>query len=141
MAWFPTWLQPSPQSEKLKEGSFTNIEVTDRTLTPLSKSTPPSPTELQRENSSISPTESQYDMNEEEEQFFRHGPEMAIPMTGATLGFVAGFYTAATRSGLIFMAENAHRRPDTVQGWYFYNKTKVSSKENLKDVKEVEKDN
>lgn len=22
------------------------------------------------------------------------------------------------------MAENAHRRPETVQGWYFYNKTK-----------------
>lgn len=25
---------------------------------------------------------------------------------------------------LVYLAENAHRRPETVQGWYFYNKTK-----------------
>ncbi|UZJ54707.1 hypothetical protein CBS101457_004027 [Exobasidium rhododendri] len=49
---------------------------------------------------------------------------LAIPLTGFTLGFGAGLYGGAKRSSLVFMAENAHRRPDTVQGWFFYNKTK-----------------
>lgn len=62
--------------------------------------------------------------HEREATFYRNGPSLAIPMTGSSIGFVAGFYTAAKRAGLVFMAENAHRRPDTVQGWYFYNKTK-----------------
>jgi hypothetical protein len=55
------------------------------------------------------------------------GPAMGIPLAGAILGFSTGFYQAAKRAGLVFMAENAHRRPDTVQGWYFYNKTKVGT--------------
>ena len=52
-------------------------------------------------------------------------PGVAVPLAGFGLGFVSGLYHAANRSSLVFMAENAHRRPDTVQGWYFYNKTKV----------------
>lgn len=40
------------------------------------------------------------------------------------LGFVSGMVGGARRSGLMFLAENAHRLPRTVQGWYFYNKTK-----------------
>lgn len=55
------------------------------------------------------------------------GPAMGIPLAAAILGFSTGFYQAAKRAGLVFMAENAHRRPDTVQGWYFYNKTKVGT--------------
>lgn len=54
-----------------------------------------------------------------------NGPTLGIPVTGAAIGFGAGFYQSAKRAGLVFLAENAHRRPDTVQGWYFYNKTKV----------------
>lgn len=40
------------------------------------------------------------------------------------LGFVSGMATGGQRAGLVFLAENAHRLPTTVQGWYFYNKTK-----------------
>ena len=39
---------------------------------------------------------------------------------GATLGFVRGSRNASLR----FLAENVHRPPTTVQGWYFYKKTK-----------------
>ncbi|PWN28292.1 hypothetical protein BDZ90DRAFT_231286 [Jaminaea rosea] len=47
-----------------------------------------------------------------------------IPFASFSLGFFSGLITQSNRAGLVFMAENAHRRPDTVQGWYFYNKTK-----------------
>ncbi|WFD26901.1 hypothetical protein MNAN1_001890 [Malassezia nana] len=40
------------------------------------------------------------------------------------LGFISGFANGARSTALVFLAENAHRRPETVQGWYFYNKTK-----------------
>lgn len=46
-------------------------------------------------------------------------PGSAI-LLGLTLGFVRGSRTASLR----FLAENVHRPPTTVQGWYFYNKTK-----------------
>lgn len=49
-----------------------------------------------------------------------------ISLTSLAVGFFSGLYTGSHKAGLVFMAENAHRRPDTVQGWYFYNKTKVS---------------
>jgi len=39
---------------------------------------------------------------------------------GTAIGLVRGSRAA----GLRFLAENAHRPPTTVQGWYFYNKTK-----------------
>lgn len=47
-----------------------------------------------------------------------------LPTTAFGLGLVSGVLTAGKRAGLVFMAENAHRLPDTVQGWYFYSKTK-----------------
>ncbi|KTW26773.1 hypothetical protein T552_02774 [Pneumocystis carinii B80] len=37
-----------------------------------------------------------------------------------TLGSIVG----GKKSGLRFLAENAHRLPKTIQGWYFYHKTK-----------------
>lgn len=40
------------------------------------------------------------------------------------MGFVSGMMSGARRTALVFLAENAHRLPRTVQGWYFYNKTK-----------------
>ncbi|KAL4400981.1 hypothetical protein ACI68E_002305 [Malassezia pachydermatis] len=40
------------------------------------------------------------------------------------MGFFSGFLQGARHTALVFLAENAHRRPETVQGWYFYNKTK-----------------
>ncbi|SNX83201.1 uncharacterized protein MEPE_01907 [Melanopsichium pennsylvanicum] len=47
-----------------------------------------------------------------------------LPSTAFGLGLVSGMMTSGKRAGLVFMAENAHRLPDTVQGWYFYSKTK-----------------
>lgn len=47
-----------------------------------------------------------------------------IPGCAATFGFVSGLLTSAERKSLQFLAENAHRQPTTLQGWYFYNKTK-----------------
>lgn len=47
-----------------------------------------------------------------------------LPSTAFGLGLVSGVLTSGKRAGLVFMAENAHRLPDTVQGWYFYSKTK-----------------
>jgi hypothetical protein len=41
-------------------------------------------------------------------------------IVGSAIGLVRGGRTASLR----FLAENAHRPPKTVQGWYFYNKTK-----------------
>ncbi|KAK0551720.1 hypothetical protein OC846_001925 [Tilletia horrida] len=55
----------------------------------------------------------------------RFDPEtLRIPLTAMGLGFVSGVFSSASRASMVFMAENAHRQPDTVQGWYFYNKTK-----------------
>ncbi|KAF9046065.1 hypothetical protein BDZ89DRAFT_1007864 [Hymenopellis radicata] len=44
----------------------------------------------------------------------------AIFLLASTIGFVRGSRAASLR----FLAENAHRPPRTVQGWYFYQKTK-----------------
>ncbi|PPQ68852.1 hypothetical protein CVT26_001686 [Gymnopilus dilepis] len=41
-------------------------------------------------------------------------------VVGATIGTMRGGRAASLR----FLAENAHRPPTTVQGWYFYKKTK-----------------
>ncbi|KAJ3880164.1 hypothetical protein F5051DRAFT_173207, partial [Lentinula edodes] len=41
-------------------------------------------------------------------------------IVGATIGIVRGGRATSLR----FLAENAHRPPRTVKGWYFYNKTK-----------------
>ncbi|KAH9482608.1 Serine/threonine-protein kinase SCH9 [Psilocybe cubensis] len=46
-------------------------------------------------------------------------PAMAVT-TGAAIGLMRGGREASLR----FLAENAHRPPTTVQGWYFYKKTK-----------------
>ncbi|KAJ3981538.1 hypothetical protein F5890DRAFT_1535106 [Lentinula detonsa] len=46
-------------------------------------------------------------------------PSVAF-IVGATIGLVRG----GRASSLRFLAENAHRPPRTVKGWYFYNKTK-----------------
>uniref|UniRef100_V5EB80 Uncharacterized protein n=1 Tax=Kalmanozyma brasiliensis (strain GHG001) TaxID=1365824 RepID=V5EB80_KALBG len=47
-----------------------------------------------------------------------------LPGTAFAMGLISGMLTSGKRAGLVFMAENAHRLPDTVQGWYFYSKTK-----------------
>jgi hypothetical protein len=47
-----------------------------------------------------------------------------IPACAVTFGFASGVLSGAKKSSLQFLAENAHRQPTTLQGWYFYNKTK-----------------
>ncbi|SGZ30699.1 BQ5605_C049g12435 [Microbotryum silenes-dioicae] len=47
-----------------------------------------------------------------------------IPLAGSTFGFVSGVLTSSQLASKQFLAENAHRLPTTVQGWYFYQKTK-----------------
>jgi hypothetical protein len=41
-------------------------------------------------------------------------------VTGLSIGLIRGARAASWR----FLAENVHRAPTTVQGWYFYKKTK-----------------
>ncbi|GAN10762.1 conserved hypothetical protein [Mucor ambiguus] len=43
---------------------------------------------------------------------------------GSFWGFSIGAYLGGRQSGLQYLAENAHKLPTTVQGWYFYHKTK-----------------
>lgn len=40
------------------------------------------------------------------------------------IGTAIGLVRGSRAAGLRFLAENAHRPPTTVQGWYFYKKTK-----------------
>lgn len=49
---------------------------------------------------------------------------MMVPMAGMIVGSVIGMMRGGRRASLRFLAENAHRAPRTVEGWYFYNKTK-----------------
>ncbi|KAI0307258.1 hypothetical protein B0F90DRAFT_1622340 [Multifurca ochricompacta] len=47
-----------------------------------------------------------------------------IPGGAMCIGTAIGLVRGSRAAGLRFLAENAHRPPTTVQGWYFYNKTK-----------------
>ncbi|KAG5646427.1 hypothetical protein DXG03_003477 [Asterophora parasitica] len=47
-----------------------------------------------------------------------------VPSAAIIVGSAIGIVRGSGRASLRFLAENAHRPPTTVQGWYFYNKTK-----------------
>lgn len=47
-----------------------------------------------------------------------------IPGVAVGLGSAMGIMRGGRAEALRFLAENAHRPPKTVQGWYFYKKTK-----------------
>lgn len=53
-------------------------------------------------------------------------PERFYLLPGAALivGTTIGLYRGSRTASLRFLAENAHRAPKTVRGWYLYNKTK-----------------
>ncbi|KAM0793133.1 hypothetical protein ACM66B_000609 [Microbotryomycetes sp. NB124-2] len=53
-----------------------------------------------------------------------HQDLILIPSAAAVFGFVSGLMTSSRLAARQFLAENAHRLPTTVQGWYFYQKTK-----------------
>ncbi|KIR27147.1 hypothetical protein I309_03857 [Cryptococcus deuterogattii LA55] len=47
-----------------------------------------------------------------------------LPAAAALVGLSIGFIRGGSRARLRFLVENAHRKPKTVQGWYFYTKTR-----------------
>ena len=47
-----------------------------------------------------------------------------LPGTAFVVGAMIGLRRGARTASMQFLAENVHRPPTTVQGWYFYNKTK-----------------
>ena len=49
---------------------------------------------------------------------------LVLPVVCASAGMALGVYRGGRMASLRFLAENAHRAPKTVKGWYFYNKTK-----------------
>ncbi|KAF9008706.1 hypothetical protein BDQ17DRAFT_1274823, partial [Cyathus striatus] len=49
---------------------------------------------------------------------------ITVPLAGVIVGLAIGMTRGGRGAGLRFLAENVHRPPQTVQGWYFYNKTK-----------------
>jgi len=49
---------------------------------------------------------------------------LVLPVVCASVGMALGFYRGGRMASLRFLAENAHRAPKTVKGWYLYNKTK-----------------
>ncbi|KAI9001114.1 hypothetical protein BD414DRAFT_473627 [Trametes punicea] len=53
-------------------------------------------------------------------------PERYYLLPGAAIivGTTIGLYRGSRTASLRFLAENAHRPPRTVRGWYLYNKTK-----------------
>ncbi|KAG5367920.1 hypothetical protein CJU90_0101 [Yarrowia sp. C11] len=60
-------------------------------------------------------------------QRFNTKPEariLSVLIATASFGFLSGFYTGYKRNALRFLAENSHRMPKTVQGWYYYHKNK-----------------
>lgn len=53
-----------------------------------------------------------------------HSRYFILPASAATIGTLIGAVRGSRLASLRYLAENAHRPPTTVQGWYFYNKTK-----------------
>lgn len=47
-----------------------------------------------------------------------------VPGSAFIIGAAIGLRRGGRGAALRFLAENVHRPPTTVQGWYFYNKTK-----------------
>jgi hypothetical protein len=43
---------------------------------------------------------------------------------GSMWGFAIGSYLGGKQTAFQYLAENAHKLPTTVQGWYFYHRTK-----------------
>ena len=69
--------------------------------------------------------------NESDDEKQRKAIQLTIPPryiglvgAGATAGACLGMMRGARKASLQFLAENAHRPPRTVRGWYLYNKTK-----------------
>lgn len=64
--------------------------------------------------------------NESKEEIRLKIPQrfMVVPGTAFIVGSAIGIMKGGRTASMRFLAENAHRPPTTVQGWYFYKKTK-----------------
>ncbi|GAA5862811.1 hypothetical protein JCM8547_006555 [Rhodosporidiobolus lusitaniae] len=51
-------------------------------------------------------------------------PDPLVVAAAFSFGFTSGLVSSSKLASKQFLAENAHRLPTTVQGWYFYQKTK-----------------
>ncbi len=49
---------------------------------------------------------------------------LVVPGTAGLVGLSLGLMRGGRQASLQYLAENAHRQPRTVEGWYFYKKTK-----------------
>ncbi|GAA5831339.1 hypothetical protein JCM3766R1_003018 [Sporobolomyces carnicolor] len=58
------------------------------------------------------------------EQPWARQDTVLIPTAAFVFGFTSGLVSSSKLASKQFLAENAHRLPTTVQGWYFYQKTK-----------------
>ncbi|ODN79900.1 hypothetical protein L202_03789 [Cryptococcus amylolentus CBS 6039] len=61
-----------------------------------------------------------------DEAIFLHIPRplLVLPSVALSFGLSIGFVRGGSQARLRFLAENAHRMPKTVGGWYFYTKTR-----------------
>lgn len=123
MDWIPSWLRPIPPPPAQRGKDPITQEISP-VAAPLPASTILDSVSLDLRDD----TKGEEGDGEEDDDDTSAGPMQSIPITGFAIGFCTGLYQAGKQSSLVFMAENAHRRPDTVQGWYFYNKTKVSTR-------------
>ncbi|KAI6047122.1 hypothetical protein EDC04DRAFT_588104 [Pisolithus marmoratus] len=53
-----------------------------------------------------------------------HSRYFVLPVSAAAIGTIIGVVRGSRMAALRFLAENAHRPPTTIRGWYLYNKTK-----------------
>ncbi|KAK0498512.1 hypothetical protein EDD18DRAFT_1104049 [Armillaria luteobubalina] len=70
--------------------------------------------------------DSDTDRGEKKRQIYLTVPPrlLVLPPAFFVVGSLLGFIRGTRSASLKFLAENAHRPPRTLQGWYFYNKTK-----------------
>ncbi|CAO1625913.1 unnamed protein product [Sympodiomycopsis kandeliae] len=151
MAWYNPWSGDRPDksgqsssSSAAAAGTSTATDVTNAApiSEPSSTSRLSSAVDRQRQSHPLLP----HNAIESSPELFRHEPSSStrdgalptslsatqflsslsptIPLTAFGIGLVSGIFTTANQAGLVFLAENAHRKPTTMQGWYFYNKTK-----------------
>lgn len=50
-----------------------------------------------------------------------------LVVSAMSLGFASGMMNGARHTALVYLAENAHRRPTTVQGWFFITKPSITA--------------
>lgn len=101
------------------------------TGTRLTPPPPPIPNAESIQFTTILPTLPVHHEADQEEQTtptragLRTKPRLVLLTTvGCFWGFSIGSFLGGRQAGLQYLAENAHRLPTTVQGWYFYHKTK-----------------